>query len=90
MNEVHARSFNAANMEGVVDKIDLTSNNLVDQGDARIGDQRQSWVPPPRFILWTSSSARPGRGKGIRTILRAMCGQKFFGGCTHARLLRAF
>ena len=24
------RSFNAANMEGVVDKIDLTSNNLVD------------------------------------------------------------
>jgi hypothetical protein len=30
MNEVDARSFNAANMEGVVDKIDLTSNNLVD------------------------------------------------------------
>jgi hypothetical protein len=29
MNEVHARRFNAANMEGVVDKIVLTSNNLV-------------------------------------------------------------
>jgi len=29
MNEMRARRFNAANMEGVVDKIVLTSNNLV-------------------------------------------------------------
>jgi hypothetical protein len=29
MNEVHARRFNAANMDGVVDEIDLTSNDLV-------------------------------------------------------------
>jgi len=29
MNEKRARRFNAANMEGVVDKIVLTSNNLV-------------------------------------------------------------
>ena len=29
MNEMRARRFNAANMEGVVDKIDLKSNNLV-------------------------------------------------------------
>jgi hypothetical protein len=30
VNEVLARKFNVANMEGVVDKIDLPINNLVD------------------------------------------------------------
>jgi hypothetical protein len=29
MNEMRARRFNAANMEGVVEKIDITSNTLV-------------------------------------------------------------
>jgi hypothetical protein len=91
VNKVHARSFNAANMEGVVDKIVLTSNNLVDERGER-SERRSTTIvgATAAFLIRTSSSARPRRGKGIRTTLRAMCGQKFFGGYTHARLLRAF
>jgi hypothetical protein len=74
INEMRAWRFNAANMEGVVDKIDLTVNNLGESSERR---STTIVGATAAFLIRTSSSARPRRGKGIRTTLRAVCGQIF-------------
>jgi hypothetical protein len=38
VNEVHVQRFNVANMEEVVDKIDLTNNNLGERSERRFFD----------------------------------------------------